>query len=507
MECQTFDEEKTIGAVTLRASGSSEQVFENEDDVWDGPNDPARPKNWSQGEKWRATFLLSGFALIQPLAETMLAPVQKPISKDLSITRTYDWVLVNSLILIGVGFGPLILAPISEVYGRKIALLSGGAVFVVWNTACGVSQTLGQMLAFRLLAGFGACVADAVAGGVLADLWLPHERGRAFAVYMAAPLLGPALGPIAGAFIATGTTWRWVFWITSIASAVVFVLAMVFLKETYEPRLAYLRRRRRQSLGGKPTERNAKAGLQELAKETTEFWQLMWTNLQRPLRMLATQLIIQLIAIYMALLYGTMFLFLYMYPLLWTKQYGQSVRIGSLNYISAAIGYVAGVQVAGHLNDSIYSKLKARSSNNIGRPEYRVPVMPIGTLLVPIGLLWWGWSGETRLHWIMPNIGCMLFTAGCYICSCCISVYTIDAYTRYSASAVSTNLVLRSNVAAFFPLFAPYMFQEVGFGWGATILAGSFAVIGFGAIFVLWCFGERIRRRSRYCAANDVEFL
>lgn len=164
-------------------------------------------------------------------------------------------------------------------------------------------------------------------------------------------------------------------------------------------------------------------------------------------------------------------------------------------------------QVAGHLNDKVYSTLKARSTNNIGRPEFRVPVMVLGTLLMPIGLLWWGWSGEAHMHWIMPNIGCVLFTAGCYICTCCVSVYIIDAYTRYAASAMSTNLVLRSCFAAVFPLFAPSMFDRVGFGWGATMLAGSFTMVGLGTVALLWVWGGDLRKRSRYCAANDVEHL
>lgn len=311
-------------------------------DIWQGDDEPSRPKNWSLPQKWTVTFILSGFAFIQPLAETMLAPVQKQITEDLSITEMYQWVLVNSLILIGVGFGPLLLAPISEIYGRRTALLGGGAIFIIWNTGCGFAQSLGQMLAFRLLAGFGACVADAVAGGVIADLWLPHQRGRAFAVYMAAPLLGPGLGPIMGAFISTGTTWRWVFWTTSIASLAVFVIAVLFLKETYEPRLEQLKRMQRARRGS--IDLVSSAVFQQMAAEAPELWQLLRTNLQRPFRMLATQLIIQLIAIYMALLYGTMFLFLYIYPIMWTEQYGQSIRIGSLNYISAALGYIAGVQ-------------------------------------------------------------------------------------------------------------------------------------------------------------------
>lgn len=312
----------------------------HENDVWDGINDPTRPKNWSLCRKWTATFILSGFAFIQPLAETMLTPVQDQMSQDLSIHKGYQWILVNSLILIGVGLGPLVLAPISEIYGRRIAILGGGAVFIVWNSGCGLAQNLSQMLAFRLLAGFGACVADAIAGGMMADLWLPHQRGKAFAVYMAAPLLGPGIGPIVGAYIATGISWRWVFWITSIASGAVFITAVFFLRETFEPRLAYVERQRKKH----SIEQKMENGVKKSTEHTAEMWNILRTNLQRPLRMLATQLIIQLIAVYMALLYGTMFLFLYMYSQMWTKQYGQSARVGSLNYISAAIGYITGVQ-------------------------------------------------------------------------------------------------------------------------------------------------------------------
>ncbi|KAL5404774.1 hypothetical protein PMIN03_008910 [Paraphaeosphaeria minitans] len=447
-------------------------------------------------KKWVVTFILSAFAFVQPLAETMLAPVRTPLSTDLSITKGYQWILVNSLILIGVGFGPLLIAPMSELYGRRPAILSGAAVFIVWNTCCGFATNLGQMLAFRLLSGFGACTADAVAGGVIGDIWAPHQRGRAFAIFMAAPLLGPGVGPIAGAYISNSISWRWTFWITSIISAALLILAVFVLNETFEPRLAEQHRARRltsETASGQghtiPTTRSTKL--------------LVWDNIQRPARMLATQLLIQLLAMYMALLYGTMFLFLYMYSTLWMKQYGQSAQASSLNYISAAIGYVAGVLVAGHLNDKIYSILRARSANNKGCPEYRIPVMLLGTLLTPAGLMLWGWTGETHQHWILPNIGCAIYTAGCYICSSCVSVYTIDAYTTYAASAVSTNLILRSIFSAFFPLFAPYMFDAVGYGYGATILSGVFSVIGCVTALVLWFWGERIRERSTYCAILD----
>ncbi|ROW02043.1 hypothetical protein VPNG_07665 [Cytospora leucostoma] len=388
------------------------------------------------------------------------------MSRDLHISRAYDWLLVNSLILIGIGLSPLILAPLSEVYGRKPVLIIASTVFVVWNTGCGAAKTLGEILAFRLLSGFGASVADALAGGVLGDLWRAKERGRAFAIYMAAPLLGPALGPICGAFISEGIDWRWIFWIISIASAVVTILAIVFLRETYEPRLKQLDERnseKKETDGGKRP---------DLLKAMVPFFRIIRSDLQRPLRMLGTQ------------------------------QYGESVGIGSLNYLSFAIGLIAGVNIAGRFSDYLYARLKAHN-NGVARPEFRIPPMAIGTILVPVGLLWWGWAGEARVHWIVPNLGSLVFATGVYICSGSVSVYTIDAYTQYAASAISTNLVLRSLTAALFPLFAPYMFDALGFGLGATALAGGFAVIGSAVVFVLWFYGERLRAHSPYCAAGS----
>ncbi|KPI35303.1 putative transporter [Cyphellophora attinorum] len=126
---------------------------------------------------------------------------------------------------------------------------------------------------------------------------------------------------------------------------------------------------------------------------------------------------------------------------------------------------------------------------------------------MPLGLLIWGWAGEAHTHWIVPNLGAVVFAAGGYTCSASVSVYTIDVYTRYGASAVSTNLVTRSMAGAFFPLFAPYLFDEkrLGFGWGCTVLAGAFLAVGSGAIVILWFWGEKIRARSRYCAEDNDE--
>src|ERR1700712_4137717 len=110
----------------------------------------------------------------------------------------------------------------------------------------------------------------------------------------------------------------------------------------------------------------------------------------------------------MAYLYGMLYLMLSSFPSLWKNVYHESVGIGSLNYIALGIGLGGAVQTTAPLQDRIYRKLKARNGG-VGRPEFRVPLMFVSACICPIGLFWYGWSAQAKLHWIMPNIGAALF--------------------------------------------------------------------------------------------------
>jgi|SRR5712672_2529742 len=81
---------------------------------------------------------------------------------------------------------------------------------LVWNTACGFATSKNQLIAFRFLAGLGGSAPLVIGGGVIGDLFDADHRGQAIAIYSLAPLLGPSIGPVAGAWIAEKSTWRWV---------------------------------------------------------------------------------------------------------------------------------------------------------------------------------------------------------------------------------------------------------------------------------------------------------
>ncbi|KAK3052441.1 hypothetical protein LTS18_012287, partial [Coniosporium uncinatum] len=426
---------------------------------WDGPDDPKNPKNWSMKRKWAATFIVSSFTFISPVSSSMVAPATSTIARQLNITNEVEQALVLSIFVLAYAIGPLFLGPLSEVYGRVIVLQVSNLWFLAWNLGCGFAQTKGQLLAFRFLSGLGGSAPLALGGGTLSDCWKAEERGKAISIYSLAPLLGPAIGPIAGGFITENTTWRWAFWAVSAVDALIQVFGFFFLQETYGPVLL----KRKADALRKETGNTALHTEYERPDKTLA--SILKTATIRPFRLLGTQPIVQVLSLYMAYLYGLMYLVLSTFPGLWEGVYGESIGIGGLNYISLGVGFFLGTQICAPINDRIYRKLKKRN-NNTGRPEFRVPLMIPGAALVPIGLFWYGWSAQARIHWIMPNIGAAIFAAGTIIGFQCIQTYIVDSYTQYAASAIGAATVLRSLAGFGFPLFAPYMYAALDYGWG-----------------------------------------
>ncbi|KAF8583544.1 hypothetical protein K439DRAFT_1390461 [Ramaria rubella] len=121
--------------------------------------------------------------------------------------------------------------------------------------------------------------------------------------------------------------------------------------------------------------------------------------------------------------------------------------------------------------------------------------MFLGSALVPIGLLWYGWSAQARTHFIMPIIGSGIFSAGMMLVFIPLQLYLVDAFT-YAASALAAASVFRALFAFAFPLFGEQMFAALGFGGGNSLLAGLAFITGIP--FPLWLYykGEEMRLRN-----------
>ena len=127
------------------------------------------------------------------MVSTIMAPAIATIAHDLNMNNV-ESVMALFIYLLATVFGPVIIGPLSEVWGRKPILHASNIWFLVWNVVCGFAQTKGTLIAARFLAGFGASAIYSLAGGVLGDAWRPEQRGKSLGMYSLIPLLGAAVG-------------------------------------------------------------------------------------------------------------------------------------------------------------------------------------------------------------------------------------------------------------------------------------------------------------------------
>ncbi|KAF1949636.1 MFS multidrug transporter-like protein [Byssothecium circinans] len=460
-------------------SDSDDDNNNNAEDLvvaWDGPHDLANPLSWSWRRKWIVTILVSMFIFISPFSSTMVTPALPDISADFDIPEGFTQQLVMSIFLLG--------------YAQAYANL----IYLVFNTACGFAQTRTQMLVFRLLSGIGGSAPQALCNGVLADTWRKEERGKGQAIYGMLTFIGPCVAPICGAYISINTTWRWIFWSTSIFDVFVQVLALFFLSETFAPAIPGRKAKKiRKELRAKGSVRVVRTEY-----ETGDrFSKILRKRLILPFIMMFTHPAVQAPSLYRAYLYGVMYLVLSTFPLVWEKEYDMDTGIASLNYLSLCLGFMIGLQISHPVMDKLYARLKVYYNTEEGLPEWRVPPMLIGGILCPIGLFIYGWTAHYEVHWIAPNIGCVILAIGLIIAFQCSQAYTVDAYSaKYAASAAAVGAFMRTMCGFSFPLFAPQMYETLGLGWGNSLLA--FLTLGLAIVspLCLWFYGAKLRAWS-----------
>jgi DHA1 family multidrug resistance protein-like MFS transporter len=336
----------------------------------------------------------------------------------------------------------------SELYGRRLPLLIASFGFSIFSIAVAVGKDLQTILICRFFGGFMGACSLTVVGAVFADMFNNAERGVAVTVFSIAVFSGPLLAPFIGGFITTSYLgWRWCEYITAIMGFFGFALLIFLLEETYPPvilvnKAAELRRRTK-NWGIHAKQEEIEINLRELVEK----------NLGRPMRMLFTEPIVLLLSIYMAFVYGLLYLFLTFYPFVFQGVHGMSPGVGGLPYFGMIMGEVfAGLYIV--IDVPSYNR-KLKANNNVPIPEWRLPPVIIGGVLFGVGLLWFGWTGYRQdIHWIAPTLS-GLFT-GFGIMSIflqCLN-YLIDSYLMFAASAIAANTFLRSLCGAGFPLFA-----------------------------------------------------
>ena len=457
---------------------------------WDSQDDPEMPLNFAASRKWFLLGLLSSITFVSPLASSMFAPAVSFADETFHNTSVMLSTLSVTIFLLGYVIGPLILAPLSEIYGRRYVLTGGNVIFAIFQIGCALSPNMSALIVFRFLSGIGGSGCLTIGGGVIADLFPSDQRGLATSLYSLGPLFGPIIGPICGGFVAQRASWRWVFWILLIAAGSVATGIEIMNRETNHRVLIKRKVARLRTELNRPELRSC----YDTATTTTHDSALtvLLNGILRPLKMLFLSPIIILLSLYMSFTYGLLYLLFTTIPTVFIGTYHWDPEMTGLAYIGLGVGFVTSLIVVAKISDLTVVRM-TKTNNGVFEPEMRLPACIFFACFIPITFFWYGWSADKATHWIVPIIGLLPFGFGMMGIFIPIQTYVIDAFPQFAASGVAALTVSRSLFGTFLPLAGPKMYSKLGLGWGNSVL-GFIAIALIPAPLLIFKFGGKIRK-------------
>lgn len=167
---------------------------------WDDENDASNPKNWPTWYKGLAVALISWSTWVVVVYSTSYTAGLKEMMIDFNISSEPVVTLGITTYLLGLAMGSVILAPLSEMYGRRPVYMVCMFVFMVLIIPCGIGSTLTEVLVVRF---FGAAAGSAMVAnspGSVSDIVTDEYRALALSLWSIGPLNGPTFGPLIGGF-------------------------------------------------------------------------------------------------------------------------------------------------------------------------------------------------------------------------------------------------------------------------------------------------------------------
>ncbi|OKO98010.1 hypothetical protein PENSUB_9590 [Penicillium subrubescens] len=440
------------------------------------PNDPRNPMQFNPRIKWLYTVIVAFAILAVSLASSAYAGSISEVLKDMDVSEEVATLGV-SLFALGFAVRPLLWAPLSELVGRQVVFLITFMALSSFCAGAAGSQNVWTLIILRFFAGSFGSSPFTNAGRVIADIFAADQRGLATSLFAGAPFLGPSLG---------------LWWVDSLVK----MPAGAGYRETYAPVLLRKRAQRLSSITG-----CVYRSKMEIDRGKVSAREAFSAALSRPWILLLAEPIVLLLSIYMAFVYGTLYMLFDAFPIAFQEIRGWSEGIGGLPFLSVLIGMM--VAVALNMYDNkCYIRIH-KKHHGFAPPEARLPPSILGGLAIPIGLFWFAWTNSPSIPWIVCVLATAPFGLGMVLVFLGIMNYLIDSYTIYAASVLAANSIIRSCFGAVSPLFTTYMYHNLGMHWASCIPAFlSLACVPFP--FIFYRYGPAIRQKCKYAAEADA---
>lgn len=423
---------------------------------WYGPEDPENPRNWSRPKRFWVTFCICFLTFSVYIGSAIYSAGIQDVVKFFGVSQVAA-TLGLTLFVLGYALGPMIWAPMSEIpqIGRNPVYIGTLLLFVVLQVPTALAVNFGMLMAFRFLTGFIGSPSLATGGASIGDMYSPAKRTYGLAVWGIGAVSGPTLGPLVGGFAAQAKGWRWPIWELMWLSGFCSAVLIFFLPETSSSNILYRRARRLRKLTG--NEKLVTEG--ELAGQDMKPSDIIMMSIVRPFQLSLFEPICFCLNMYIALIYGLLYIWFESFPIVFIEIYGFTLGTEGLAFLGILIGVFVTLPPFIYYQHK-YIEPKFNEKGEL-QPEWRLPPSFVGAFCIPICLFWFGWSSRPSVHWIVPIIGSAWFSIGAFLLFNSVLNYLSDAYPEYAASVLAGNDFFRSTFGAGFRKFARSRFQDV----------------------------------------------
>ncbi|KAF2467790.1 MFS general substrate transporter [Lindgomyces ingoldianus] len=411
-----------------------------------------------------------------------------------------------SIFLKGWSFGTAFFGPISEAYGRQYPLSTGLFLFIVFQIPTALAKNIQTLLVSRFLTGFFGSVPLVTVYAIFGDVLGVRKREWAMLCFGTSLLVGACLGPIAGAYLvvthpATRRNhdgWRWTEYTTIIMSFIIY-LTIFIIPETCPHRLHNMRAKKMHPTNHEEMTDRAAERHRTSPKRLIDVW------LNRPFIMLFTDPLLFLNTLHSALALGILYITFetFMLPFLQTRHWLRPDTSSLPPYVTMTLGILCGTTITSYFILTFITRYFEKYGK-MKKPETRLLPVLLGALLLPSGLFWFAWTNSRTQHWLSQAASCIFIGAGVLLITQQSEAYTLEIYKpEYRNSVLTATVFLRSLFAAGFTMASRPMYERLHVDWATSVW--GFASLGLGICpVVVWGWGERLRRRSRYVTEGQA---
>ncbi|RPA86954.1 MFS general substrate transporter [Ascobolus immersus RN42] len=394
----------------------------------------------------------------------------------------------------GFGIGPMFLAPISEVYGRKPLIMGAYLLFNITHLCKALCHSFPGMLVARFWEGVAGSTFSTIVGGIMADIFISEQRGLPMSIFALCAMVGVGLGSLINGWVVFYSTWRWIHWSQLIYCSFQMVVVYFVISES---RQNVILSRKAKLLNKLLAESNSDIKVQWKARaddETKTWGELMSGSVILPFKFLVKEPVVTAFSAWISFSWAMLYMFLQSVPLVFTQLFDFNAK--QVGYV---FGAVIGGSIIGFICNFTYEVWLSKLLPDRG-PENRLYLSCVLSPLVPAGMFWLGWTAYSDSHYILPALAVGCACCGIFATYLAVFNYLADAYRGYASSALAAQSFCRNMLSGILPLVAGPMYAKMGFQGGSGMLGGiSLALCTIPWVLMIW--GPQIRARSKFASA------